>query len=171
MFKAAYTDMSFVEVRPTVGENGELKFPRKKDYISAWKSVTEASIPKRYFGVYYTGMSEVGTGNWVVLPDNPAQSSNHVSTINLTMLFRLTESLGYANGYIWMSLDCPFGGNWILQAYREYTLYTNCFSNILMDCATDQYNTPDWLTYIVRLVDRRLSLWNRSRPIAFNNKF
>lgn len=73
MFKAAYTDMSFVEVRPTIGENGELKFPRKKDYISAWKSVTEASIPRRYFGVYYTGMSEVGTGNWVVLPDNPAQ--------------------------------------------------------------------------------------------------
>ena len=106
--------MSFVEVRPSIGINGELIFPRKKDYIKAWRTVTEASIPRRYFGVYYTGMAEVGTGNWVVLPDNVALTNQVVSHINLTMLFRLTESLGYSNGYIWMSLDCPFGGNWII---------------------------------------------------------
>ena len=42
---------------------------------------------------------------------------------------------------------------------------------MLMDCATDQFNTPDWLQYIVRLIDRYQSVWNRSTPIAFNKSF
>ena len=133
--------MSFVEVKPTISETGEITFPSKRDYINAWRSVTEASITKRYFGVYYSGMSQVGTGNWVVLPDSnksvAAATPQHVDFITLTMLFRLTASLGYKSGYIWMSLDCPFGGNWILQAYKEHQLYKECFSNILMDCSTD----------------------------------
>lgn len=87
------------------------------------------------------------------------------------MLFDLTANAGYLNGLIWMSIDCPFGGNWILQAYKEHDLYKECFSNILLDCATDQYNTPDWLTYMVRLVDRYQSIWSRSRPIAYNLGF
>ena len=62
--------MSFVEVKPTISESGEITFPSKRDYINAWRSVTEASVTKRYFGVYYSGMSQVGTGNWVVLPDS-----------------------------------------------------------------------------------------------------
>ena len=93
LFKAAYTDMSFVEVRPIISEDGSMHFPRKKDYMNAWKLVTEHSIQRRYFGVYYTGMAQVGTGNWVVLPDNPA--ATHVDYITLTMLFRYTRSLGY----------------------------------------------------------------------------
>ena len=130
--------MSFVEVRPRIGPNGEMIFPRKRDYINAWKMVVESSNQRRYFGVYYTGMAQVGTGNWVVLPDNPKQGpAQQVDFITMTMLFRFTESLGYQQGFIWMSLDCPFGGNWILQAYKEHTLYTECFANILMDCATD----------------------------------
>ena len=63
--------MSFIEVRPTIGENGEMIFPRKRDYIKAWKATVEESKQRRYFGVYYTGMAQVGTGNWVVLPDSP----------------------------------------------------------------------------------------------------
>ena len=107
--------MSFVEVRPRIGPNGEMIFPRKRDYINAWKMVVESSNQRRYFGVYYTGMAQVGTGNWVVLPDNPKQGpAQQVDFITMTMLFRFTESLGYQQGFIWMSLDCPFGGNWIL---------------------------------------------------------
>lgn len=71
LFKQSYTDMSFVEVRPTIDANGEIQYPTKRDYINAWKVVVENSSHRRYFGVYYTGMSQVGTGNWVVLPDNP----------------------------------------------------------------------------------------------------
>ena len=104
--------MSFIEVRPTIGVNGEMHFPRKKDYISAWKTCVDNSKARRYFGVYYSGMSQVGTGNWVVLPDNP--NATHVELITLTMLFQYTRSLGYMQGLVWMSLDCPFGGNWIL---------------------------------------------------------
>ena len=93
------------------------------------------SNQRRYFGVYYTGMSQVGTGNWAVLPDDP--DANHVEFISMTTLFDLTREVNYNHGFIWMSLDCPFGGNWILQAYKEHALYTDIFSNILMDCATD----------------------------------
>ena len=67
--------MSFVEVRPTISADGEMVFPRKRDYINAWKTVVEASTQRRYFGVYYTGMAQVGTGNWVVLPDSPVQGA------------------------------------------------------------------------------------------------
>ena len=70
-----------------------------------------------------------------------------------------------------MSLDCPFGGNWVLQLYKEHQLYADCFVNILMDCATDQFNTPEWLVYIVRLVDRFQPLWNRATHIAYNKSF
>ena len=42
-------------------------------------------------------------------------------------LFNLTRSLGYSSGFIWISLDCPFGGNWILQAYAEHENYRDCF--------------------------------------------
>ena len=70
-----------------------------------------------------------------------------------------------------MSIDCPFGGNWILQAYREHKMYEQAFKNILMDCSTDMFNTPDWLCYIVRLIDRFEPVWNRSSPIAFNKTF
>ena len=87
--------MSFVEVRPTIQANGDMVFPKKRDYINAWKTVVENSIQKRYFGVYYSGMSQVGTGNWAVLPDNPAQGATHVDFITMTMLFRLTRSVGY----------------------------------------------------------------------------
>ena len=70
LFKQSYGDMSFIEVRPTIGSNGEINFPRKKDYMNAWKLTVEYSTARHYFGVYFTGMSQVGTGNWVVLPDN-----------------------------------------------------------------------------------------------------
>ena len=161
--------MSFIEVRPTIGSNGEINFPRKKDYLTAWKLTVDNSTARRYFGVYFTGMSQVGTGNWVVLPDN--QNASHVELITLTMLFKYTQNLGYKHGLIWMSIDCAFGGNWILQAYKEHHLYTDCFSNILMDSSTDQYNTPDWLSYIMRLVDRFQPIWNLYTPIAFNKNF
>ena len=82
-------------------------------------------------------MSQVGTGNWVVLPDNEDERSSRVDFISLSMVFGLTASQGYSQGLIWMSLDCPFGGNWILQAYKEHELYRECFANILIDCATD----------------------------------
>jgi len=40
-------------------------------------------------------MSQVGTGNWVVLPDNEEERGSRVSYINLSMLFELTASQGY----------------------------------------------------------------------------
>ena len=107
--------MIFVEVAPKIDPStGEIIFPTKRDYLNAWKHVTKNSINKRYFGVYYTGMAQVGTGNWVVLPDKAADRNTHVEYIDLRMVFDLTASLGYKSGLIWMSLDCPFGGNWIL---------------------------------------------------------
>lgn len=127
LFKQSYADMSFVEVRPKINENGEIEYPTKRDYIAAWRHVVENSKQRNYFGVYYSGMSQVGTGNWVVLPDNPNTKGSRVELITLTMLFKFTQMLEYKKGFIWMSIDCPFGGNWILQAYRDQHLYTDCF--------------------------------------------
>ena len=153
LFRQSYVDMQFVEVRPVIKENGDIHYPTKRDYIKAWEQVVNNSATRRYFGAYYSGMSQVGTGNWVVLPDSP-QNQGRVELITLTMLFRFTQSLKYDRGFIWMSIDCPFGGNWILQAYKDQHLYEDTFNNILMDCSTDQFNTPDWLSYMMRLVDR-----------------
>ena len=59
-------------------------------------------------------MAQVGTGNWVVLPDDVNKRDTQVELITLSMLFELTANVGYTDGLIWMSIDCPFGGNWIL---------------------------------------------------------
>ena len=49
--------MSFVEVRPKINQDGSITFPTIKDYLTAWMNVTRGSGERRYFGVYYTGMS------------------------------------------------------------------------------------------------------------------
>ena len=41
------------------------------------------SIQKYYFGVYYTGMAQEGTGNWVVLPDDESEKEVDVALITL----------------------------------------------------------------------------------------
>ena len=120
LFKKSYPDMHFTEVRPSIQSDGSIKFPTRREYVTAWRQVVRQSLSKYYFGVYYTGMAQEGTGNWVVMPDkqNPEEESKYegdeVSLITLTDVFQLTEEEGYNNGYIWMSIDCPFGGNWII---------------------------------------------------------
>ncbi len=99
LIREAYTVMHFLEVRPTIDADGNINYPRKSDYIQAWINIVEDAIAIGYlnFGVYYSGMSEVQTGNWVLLPDNyqPGSSSNSVSFVNLTLLLNLTYSLGF----------------------------------------------------------------------------
>ena len=61
--------------------------------MQAWKTVVQNSGQRRYFGVYFTGMAQVGTGNWAVLPDSP--SATHLELITLEMLFQYTRECGY----------------------------------------------------------------------------
>ena len=75
---------------------------------------------RRYFGCYYTGMTEIGTGNWVSLPDTYNNGKNHKNKLNDEVVFisqqNLFQKAKEANyyGFVWFSLDCPQGGNWIL---------------------------------------------------------
>ena len=71
-------------MKPSIRADGTVSYPRKKDYLAAWQQVTQDSLYKRYFGVYYSGISEVGTGNWVVLPDDDDKAASRVELITLT---------------------------------------------------------------------------------------
>ena len=107
-------------------------------------------------------MTELGTGNWVTLPDkyqiekNNAlcEPSDEVEFISQNGLGKMALDAGYY-GYVWFSLDCPQGGNWVLQMYKEHRLYKKAWTNILMDSSSCQYNIPDYFCYITRLKDRK----------------
>ena len=58
---------------------------------------------RRYFGCYYSGMTEIGTGNWVTIADN---SNDEFEFISQKDLFNAAVEVNY-NGYVWFSLDCP----------------------------------------------------------------
>ena len=63
--------MTFVELRPRIcNETGKLFFPTRDEFIKTYKEVLQTSMMRRYFGVYYSGMTELGTGNWVVVADD-----------------------------------------------------------------------------------------------------
>ena len=171
--------MTFVECKPTINQQtGELHFPTHNDYIKTYTGVVQTSFQRRYFGCYYTGMTEIGTGNWVTLPDKYkiekdnelCEPSDEVEFISQNDLGKIAIDSGYY-GYVWFSLDCPQGGNWVLQMYKEYKLYKKSWTNVLMDSSSCQYNIPDYFCYITRLKDRKQNLWNRSAPMAFNNSF
>ena len=59
---------------------------------------------RRYFGCYYSGMTELGTGNWAVVGDG--EDSEQVSFISQEDLCKAAVEVNY-NGYVWFSLDCP----------------------------------------------------------------
>ena len=72
-------------------------------------------------------MTEIGTGNWVVLPDSYlieennalCKPSDQVEVISQNDLGQIALDVGY-NGYVWFSLDGPQSGSWVLQMYKEY---------------------------------------------------
>ena len=79
VFKKAYPTMTFVECKPEIDkETGELKFPTHSDYMKTYSKVVETSFMRAYFGCYYSGMTEIGTGNWVVLPDSYKIETNNL---------------------------------------------------------------------------------------------
>ena len=130
-FKKAYPTMTFVECKPSIDkETGKLNFPTHSDYIKTYTNVVQTSFMRRYFGCYYSGMTELGTGNWVTLPDSYkieannalCQPSDEVAFISQNVLGKIACEVGYC-GYVWFSLDCPQGGNWVLQMFKEYKLY------------------------------------------------
>ena len=97
--------MSFVELRPRIcEETSKLIFPTRDEYIKTYKEVLQTSMMRRYFGCYYSGMTELGTGNWAVVADD--ENSEQVAFISLEDLCKAAQEVDY-NGYVWFSLDSP----------------------------------------------------------------
>jgi hypothetical protein len=68
MFKESYPTMSFTEVRPRIDkQTNKIVYPSREDYLRALREMIEKSIPNRYFGMYYSGMTHAHSGNWAVL--------------------------------------------------------------------------------------------------------
>ena len=72
---------------------------------------------------------------------------------------------------LWLALDCPFGGNWVIQTYKERSKSKKIFHDMLIDSSTDQYNKPDWLQYSIGNVDYASPVSYRSYPISYNTNF
>lgn len=78
VFKHSYPTMTFVECAPTLTSDGEgVKYPTKQDYINKIREVINISHGRQYFGLYYTGVTDVHSGNWVVLNDSPKKQSKN----------------------------------------------------------------------------------------------
>ena len=62
--------MTFVECAPTLTPDGNaVNYPTKQDYLDKINEVIGLSHSRSYIGLYYSGVTDVDTGNWVVLND------------------------------------------------------------------------------------------------------
>ena len=86
-----------------------------------------------YFGTYFTGSTFASTGDWAVMSDD-RQSVDYFS---LNDFHNTCLNKSY-KGQIWMSLDGPCTGLWVLQMKKEYSLFP-IFKNVLLDSCTDRY--------------------------------
>jgi hypothetical protein len=73
-----------------------------------------------------------------------------VDYITIQEIYQVVMTNHYS-GQIWVSLDGPSTGLWILQMKKEYKTYQSVFNNILCDSCTDKYGQSDWLAYVTRL--------------------
>ena len=100
--------------------------------------------------IQYSGMTELGTGNWVVLPDDydklmkseeEVPESALVDTISINELLDSIKHLKYnantSHFNMWMGLDCPFAGAWVIDIYDRRELFSKYFGNILVDASCD----------------------------------
>lgn len=84
--------MTYTRVQPRIDESGNVVCPRKKDYMAGLFEVITRAIPGRYFAIYYTGMSQIETGNWAVASDD---ADDEVATIGLADIFQVAKDVGF----------------------------------------------------------------------------
>lgn len=158
--------MQYTEVRPSIDELGNVSYPRKRDFMVGLRTVIQKSLQHAYFAVYYTGMTKISTGNWVVLADD---SPEDYDTISMSEIFQVAQEVGF-KGQIWFSLDAPYAGQWILEISKTEQNYP-FITNFLLDAACDWGAETEYLTYIARLTDKTSGFWTRNRPVAYNKTF
>ena len=74
-------------------------------------------------------------------------------------------------GNLWMEIDCPHAGNWVLDIYKNHQKYNKVIANTMIDVSCDHFNTPDWLVHVVLYKERENAIWLRSNPLGFTKNF
>lgn len=71
--------MNFLEVTPSFNDDGVLVFPQLEDLSCALFEACSEAIHRKYLGVYYSGMSVDGTGDWVFPNKNDNEGYSSLS--------------------------------------------------------------------------------------------
>ena len=100
IIKRAYVDEEITEVCPVLDQKtGHITYPKMNEYLEGISKLLKNSHGQMV-GIFYTGASQLGTGNWV-LPNEEG-----ISILSLEGLYRFLKSQGW-KGQLWMQIDCP----------------------------------------------------------------
>ena len=120
---------------------------------------------KNFFGMVYSGMTHVVSGNFAVLSDS---DPNVVEQISLEDIFNYSKEVKF-HGSLWLSTDAPYAGLWALEMATKPNVSN--ITGVMIDCGCDWTTEPEWLTYFFCYVDQKSPLWTQSRPIVWNSNF
>ena len=158
--KNAYPEYDITELKPSYcSETNKITYPKLVDYLN---KISEKLADTKHgmLGIFYTGAAQLGTGSWVV-PDDKG-----ICVFSMQNLFEFMRELKWT-GQLWMHIDCPHAGYWVLDMYKDHKKYADVISNAMIDVSCDQFNTPDWLVHLVIYKDRDNLLWTKANPTGF----
>ena len=91
VFKHSYPNMTFIECAPRLTDDGKsVQYPTKEEYLKKIKEVISISHSRKYFGLYYSGVTDVETANWVVFKDGQ-QKIRSISSVTNTAYEKTDE--------------------------------------------------------------------------------
>ena len=63
-------------------------------------------------------------------------NTTEVELISLFRLYKFLEEEKYV-GSLWMHIDCPHAGNWVIETYKDHWNYGKTLVNIMLDASCD----------------------------------
>lgn len=120
-----------------------VKHPTKKEYLDLVIQKSKQMGHYGYLGLYFSGNACWKTGDWVVASDDPQKEYDTISLEDILQCYRENK----LRNYIWISVDAPHSGKWVLNMSRLSKDCSVVFSNFMVDSCTDLYGCAHWLVY------------------------
>ena len=89
---------------------------------------------------------------------------------SMKMLYEFLKEEGW-RGQLWMHIDSPQAGNWVVDMYKDHKKYEDVITNCMIDVSCDHFSTPDWLVHLIVYTERENQLWTLANPTAFTKNF